>query len=75
MRCDGCGTRTEGYLGLCRACKGRRHRGLRRASRERLAVESVTEAPGSPWCAWDARGVVVAGPFGRKLEVLIELGT
>lgn len=75
MNCEGCGTRTMGCTGFCRTCKSRKFHGRKRVETESLLVEKVSDMEGSPWCAWNARGDVLAGPAARKSDVLIELGT
>lgn len=74
MNCEGCGTRTMGHTGFCRTCKSRKFHGRKRVKEEGLLVEKVTESAGSPWCAWNTRGDVIAGPSARLSDVLIELG-
>lgn len=74
MNCEGCGARTMGHTGFCRTCKSRKFHGRKRVEVEGITIGTVTDAKGSPWCAWDARGEVLAGPADRKSDVLIELG-
>lgn len=75
MKCEGCGTRTQGSTGFCRTCKFQRKRGFKRARLENLLVEQVIpNKPGSVWCAWDKIGNVLAGPADTRHEVVMELG-
>lgn len=73
-RCPGCGETTRASY-LCRTCKSLRHHAILLIERDGLRVETVTDAVGSPWCAWDAKGNVLAGPAYTKLETLLELGS
>lgn len=71
--CRGCGNRTRAS-DLCRTCKSLRHHARQLIDRAGLRVETVTDATGSPWCAWDEKGNVLAGPADTKLAVILELG-
>lgn len=73
-RCLVCGTKTTGIYSLCQQDRKHVRHGTKRAHKECLTIDSVTDAAGSTWCAWNSRGDVVCGPEDSKVKVLSKLG-
>ena len=69
VKCEGCGTPTQGHTGRCRTCKFAYQRAFARIEKESLLVDTA----GGSWWVWDKKGEVLVIGRDTKVQAIIAL--